>query len=141
MFHNKKTKRNNIKRHKMFNPKKKTLKSKINKYIYKYGDINTPYGLDKNKVIDDLIEMYKNGYTNDEYLDWLGNNLLFFIGYRIDLKENNNKEGLKIWDELAKRTKKDTTEDEYRKLLDELPLYYLLTFLGYSYYINLSPKS
>jgi hypothetical protein len=141
MFHNKKTKRNNIKPHKMFTSKKKTLKSRINKYIYKYGDINTPDGLDKNKVIDDLIEMYKNGYTNDEYLDWLGNNLLFFIGYRIDLKENNNIEGLKIWDELAKRTKQNTTEEEYRKLLDELPLYYLLTFLGYSYYINLSPKS
>jgi len=140
MFHNKKTKRNNIKHHKMFTSKKKTLKSKINKYIYKYGDINTPDGLDKNKVIDDLIEMYKNGYSNDEYLDWLGNNLLFFIGYRIDLKENNNIEGLKIWDELAKRTKKDTTEEEYKKLLNELPLYYLLTFLGYSYYIDLSPK-
>ena len=54
----------------------------------------------------------------------------------INLQKNNNIEGVKLWKKMDKEMlqNKKPNEKKIKKLLNELPLYYLLSFLGWSYY-------
>ncbi len=58
------------------------------------------------------------------------------IGYKITLRENKDKIGLKLWDELNQLTLKNNkiNKNKIKELLQEIPLYYLLSFLGYAHY-------
>jgi predicted MPP superfamily phosphohydrolase len=144
MVYKRKTQRKNRGMYRFFPKKQTTLKNRINHYVFKKEDINTPDGLDKNKVISEIIDLYKQKYEKmgekDEHLNWISNDLVFFIGYKVDLISKKDKEGVKVWDALDRRTQPGTTEEDMKKLLDELPLYYLLSFLGYAYYSSTSQE-
>jgi hypothetical protein len=77
----------------------------------------------------------------DEYLNYINNDLVKFIGYKVDLKKNKDIEGVKLWNEINKRMyeNKLINEQKIEMLLHDVPLYFLLSFLGYaSYKENLS---
>ena len=129
----------------MKNNKKKTLKNKIHHYISKKQDICCENDIDRKIVVEQIIEKYKNICKNmnepDEYLNYVNNDIVKFIGYKVDLKKNKDKEGVKLWNEIDKRMyeNKNVNEKKVENLLQDVPLYFLLSFLGYaSYKENLS---
>jgi len=75
-------------------------------------------------------------YEPNLYLDYINNDLVLFIGYAVDLKKKKDTEGLNIWNEIDKKMYKNDKLDEtnIKSLLEDLPLYYLLSFLGYACY-------
>jgi hypothetical protein len=84
----------------------KTLKNKIHKYISK-KDICCESDIDRKIVIEQIIKKYKiickNMNEPDEYLNYINNDLVKFIGYNIDLKKNKDIEGLRLWNEIDKK--------------------------------------
>lgn len=58
------------------------------------------------------------------------------IGYKTDLLKNKDKEGVQLWNSLDKRmyANKKLQESKIADLLQEVPLYFLLSFLGYASY-------
>ena len=124
----------------MKNNKKKTLKNKIHNYISKKQDICCENDIDRKIIIEQIIEKYKiickNMNEPDEYLNYVNNDIVKFIGYKFDLKKNKDKEGLKLWNEIDKRMyeNKNVNEKKVENLLQDVPLYFLLSFLGYASY-------
>jgi hypothetical protein len=123
--------------------KNETLKNRIHKYICKKKDIFCEKDIDREIVINKIFEKYKqiaeNFHEKELYLDYINNDILTFIGYFIELKKNT--EGSKLWIDLDKRMYKDNNpttkildENNIKLLLYELPLYYVLSFLGYACY-------
>lgn len=129
MFNNKKCSKKRI-----------TLKNKIHKYISKKQDICCENDVDRKVVIQQIIERYKNicKILNepDEYLNWINNDLVKFIGYEVDLKEKKDFEGLNLYNDIDKRmyVNKIVNEQKIEILLQDVPLYFLLSFLGYASY-------
>jgi hypothetical protein len=126
---------------------KKTLKNRINNYILKKGDICCEKYINKNKVIELIFNNYMVTYkirdgNKDEYLDGIDNDLVKFIGFKVDLENKNDKEGLEISDIINKKILKNKkpNKEHITKLLMSLPLYYLLAFLGYSSYEKYNEK-
>jgi len=123
-----------------YNMKNKTLKNKIHKYICKKKDICCEEDIDRKIVIEKIFECYKKiaefMYEKDLYLEYINNDLLIFIGYSIELKNKKDTEGLNLWNEIDKKMFKNNNLDEsnIKSLLEDLPLYYLLSFLGYACY-------
>jgi hypothetical protein len=119
---------------------KKTLKNKIHKYISKKQDICCENDIDRKTVIQQIIEKYKiickNMNEPNEYLNYINNDLVKFIGYHFDLKKNKNKDGLKLWNQIDKKMyeNKVVNEKKIEFLLYDVPLYFLLSFLGYASY-------
>lgn len=117
----------------------KTLKNKIHKYISK-KDICCEGDIDRKIVIGQIIKKYiiicKNMNEPDEYLNYINNDLVKFIGYNIDLKKNKDTEGLRLWNEIDKKMYKNkkVNQTKIEKLLLDVPLYFLLSFLGYASY-------
>jgi len=125
--------------------KNKTLKNKIHTYISKKKDICCENDIDRKTVIQQIITKYKiickNMNELNEYLNYINNDLVKFIGYQFDLKKNKDKEGIKLWNQLDKKMyeNKVVNEKKIENLLEEVPLYFLLSFLGYaSYKIQIS---
>lgn len=122
------------------NSKRKTLKNKIHKYISKKQDICCENDIDRKIVIKQIIEKYKvickNMNEPSEYLNYINNDLSKFIGYLVDLKKNKDNEGVKLWNEIDKKMyqNKLVNEKKIEILLQDVPLYFLLSFLGYSSY-------
>jgi len=118
----------------------KTLKNKIHKYISKKQDICCEADIDRKIVIEEIIKKYKiickNMNEPDEYLNYINNDLVKFIGYNIDLKKNKDTEGLRLWNELDKKMykNKNVNQISIEKLLLDVPLYFLLSLLGYASY-------
>ena len=75
---------------------------------------------------------------NTEYLNMINNDLIKFIGYYVDLEKAKDREGMQLWRELDKRMfeKKEVNEKKVEQLLQEVPLYFLLSFLGYASYLE-----
>jgi hypothetical protein len=73
---------------------------------------------------------------NYEYLNYINNDLVKFIGYKVDLKKNKDVEGIKLWNQLDKLMyeNKVVNEEKIERLLYDVPLYFLLSFLGYASY-------
>jgi hypothetical protein len=118
-----------------------TVKNKINKHIFKKGDICCETNVKRPIIIELIFKNYMDvdkikGSYKDEYLDWIDNDLLFFIGSTSELMDKKDKYGLQLSAYLEKKMVKDkkTNRELINKLLMELPLYYLLAFLGYSTY-------
>ncbi len=114
----------------------KTLKKKLTKYFCetKDKDICCESNYNREQIVEEIMTMYKKmfiGYA-DEYLEWIDNDILFFVGIRVDLEKEKNVEGVKMWKYIASKTKK-TSEVNTRTLLTQLPLYYLLAFMGTTY--------
>jgi len=116
-----------------------TLKKRIQKRTCKKdicceGEIKRPY------IIELIIENYKKinilyREPSEEYLNYINNDLLGFIGYKVDL-DKNDKEGAKLWLELDKEMMNNNKVEEWkvRALLKDVPLIFLMAFLGYSTY-------
>jgi len=125
--------------------KQKTLKNKIHNYISKKQDICCEQDVNRKLITQQIVDKYKSICKNmnepNEYLNYINNDMVKLIGYYVDFKKNKDKEGIKLWNELDKRMfKKDTVnQQKIEELLHEVPLYFLLSFLGYaSYKENLS---
>jgi hypothetical protein len=75
---------------KHFNRNNKTLRNKINKYIFK-NDICCEDDIDRKIAIQDIFTLYSEiadfMYEKDEYLSYIDNDLVKFIGYKIDLEK------------------------------------------------------
>ena len=118
----------------------KTLKNKIHKYISKKQDICCENDIDRKFAIQQIIDKYKiickNMNEPSEYLNYINNDLAKFIGYLVDLKKNKDNEGIKLWNEIDKKMYKNKVVNEKRieLLLQDVPLYFLLSFLGYASY-------
>ena len=116
------------------------MKNKINKYIYKKEDICCEDDIDRNLVIQDIFILYREiaefMLEKDEYLSYINNDLVKFIGYKIDLEKNNDNQGVRLWNKINRKmfVNKKLDETKIIELLKEVPLYYLLAFLGTAYY-------
>jgi hypothetical protein len=111
-----------------------TLKNKLTTYFCetKEKDICCESEYNRPMIVEEIISMYKK--KDYKYLESIENDIIFFVGFRIDLEKAKNKEGLKMWDYIAAKTKnKKLSEVIIKTLLMELPLYYLLAFLGNTY--------
>ena len=124
---------------KHFRKNNKTLKNKINKYIFK-NDICCEDDVDRKIIIQDIFALYSEiasfMYEKDEYLSYIGNDLLKLIGYKIDLETKNDNEGVRLWNKINSKItlNKTSNKEKMIEVLNEVPLYYLLSFLGYAYY-------
>jgi len=124
---------------KHFNRKNKTLKNKINKYIFK-NDLGCEDDIDRKLAIQDIFTLYSEiadfMYEKDEYLSYIDNDLVKFIGYKIDLEKKNDNEGIRLWNKIISKVtlNKNPNKEKITEFLNEVPLYYLLSFLGYAYY-------
>jgi hypothetical protein len=120
--------------------KKKSLKKLINKYILKKRDICCEDDIDRKLVIDDIFALYIEiadfMFEKDEYLSYINNDLVIFIGYKIDLEKNNDIRGVKLWNLINNKMYNNNKIDQTQiiELLNQVPLYYLLSFLGSAYY-------
>ena len=110
----------------------KNMKKEISNYILKKGDICCEEDFERDKVIEQIFNLYQNN------LDSINNDMMIFIGYFIDLQKTKDKRGMELWNYLdgqmppTKNTKKD--EKNIKTLLKSLPLFYLLSFLGMAHY-------
>lgn len=110
-----------------------TLKQKINKYIFKRGDICCDDQYKKSKIIKEIHLIYKKQYGK-KYLEWIENDLVIFIGFKMDLIGEKDKIGVQVWNNISNITKgKKLNRKNIDYLLNELPLYYILAFLGSIY--------
>ena len=131
--------RNNTNKNTVRGRKTKKL---LTNYIFKKGDICCEEDIDRNLAIEDIFALYTEiadfMFEKENYLDYVNNDLLIFIGYRVFLEKANNKHGMRIWDGMSRKMEKDGKMDKTRmiELLNEVPLYYLLAFLGYAQYKN-----
>lgn len=110
-------------------------------YLLKKGDVCCEKDMDRKLIIQDILAIYEEiadfMFEKELYLDYVQNDLLVFIGYRMEL-EKGNREGARIWDGLARMTLTNKNPDKQKivKILHNVPLYYLLAFLGYATYKN-----
>ena len=108
-------------------------------YLLKKGDVCCEKDMDRKLIIQDILATYEEiadfMFEKELYLDYVQNDLLVFIGYRMEL-EKGNQEGVRIWDGLARMTLTNNVPDKQKlvKILHNVPLYYLLAFLGYATY-------
>ena len=122
-----------------FTRNNKTLRNEINKYIFN-NDIGCEDDIDRKLVIQDIFTLYSEiadfMYEKDEYLSYINNDLVKFIGYKIDLEKKNDNEGVRLWNKIKSKVTlhKDPNKEKITEFLNEVPLYYLLSFLGYAYY-------
>ena len=120
---------------------KHKLKNKIHNYLSKKDkDICCESDMDRKIVIQQVMDKYKRISKEmaepDEYLSYMNNDLVKMIGYKVDLVKDKDKEGVRLWNTLDKRmyANKKLQESKIADLLQEVPLYFLLSFLGYASY-------
>ena len=122
------------------NFKKKTLKNRITNYICKKRDICCTEDFDRTKVIEQIFDLYEKIAEfygeKDNYLDYVDNDVVKFIGYKIDLERDKDVEGVKLFNIISSRTSKNkiTSKEGIINFLNEVPLYFLLSCLGSAYY-------
>ena len=120
--------------------KKKTLKNRISNYICKKGDICCAEEFDKTKIINQIFGLYEKIAEfydeKDNYIDYVDNDIVKFIGYKIDLERDKDIEGVKLFNMISNRTSKNkiVSKEGIINFLNEVPLYFLLSFLGNAYY-------
>ena len=119
-----------------------TLKRRIHNYICKKQDILEEGSVDRNLIIELIIEKYKNvsktlNESDDAYLGWIINDLVVCIGILNDLNENNDTDGVNILHDLGKKIYTNNVPNKHKielLLYNDLPLYYLLSLLGIASY-------
>jgi hypothetical protein len=118
----------------------KTIKKRIHHYISRKQDICCEDDIDRPVVIQQLIDKYKSISKEmadpDDYLSYMDNDLVKMIGYKVDLMKDKNKEGVQLWNSLNKRVveNKIVIEKKMIAVLQEVPLYFRMSFLGYASY-------
>lgn len=113
------------------------IKTLVSNYILKKGDICCEEDYNRDEIIHQIFQVY-NDMFKDDYLDYIDNDIMLFIGYYIDLQNNNDTEGMGIWkyiySQIPKTDNKTQDENNIKTLLKSLPLFYLLSFLGSAHY-------
>ena len=121
----------------------KTLKKRIHNYICKTKDICCEEDIDRNTAIEQVFTLYNaitsetvNYATKDEYLSFIDNDLGKLLGYTITMEKNNDKEGVKLQNEINTVIYKTKKIDaiKIREVLHNVPLYYLLSLIGWGHY-------
>ena len=112
------------------------LSRKITDYISKkeIKDICCEEDYDRNKIIAELFKLY------DDDLDTIDNDIIKFIGYKMELDKTNDKVGVKLWELIEKSisTNNKSSKNKIVKILHDLPLYYILAFLGHAHMVTLT---
>jgi len=113
------------------------IKTLVSNYILKKGDICCEEDYNRDEIINQIFKVY-NDMFKDDYLEYIDNDIMLFIGYYIDLQNNNDTEGMGIWkyiySQIPKTDNKTQDENNIKTLLKSLPLFYLLSFLGSAHY-------
>ena len=121
----------------------KTLKKRIHKYICKTKDICCEEDIDRNAAIEEVFTLYNaiasetGDYADkDEYLNFIDNDLTKLLGYTITMEKNNDKEGIKLKNEIDNVMYKTKKVDKIIiiEVLHNVPLYYLLSLIGWGHY-------
>ena len=121
----------------------KTLKKRIHKYICKTKDICCEEDIDRNTALEQVFTLYNaiasetGDYTSeDEYLEFITNDLTKLLGYTITMEKNNDKEGIKLSTEIDNVMYKTKKVDKTKiiEVLHNVPLYYLLSLIGWGHY-------
>lgn len=112
-----------------------TLKRNIHRYVSKKKDICCEEDIDRKKAIEHLFDVYSE-MSGDDYLNEINHDFVKFVGYKEELVKQKDRQGLSLWNEIDKSTyeNKSVNREAITKALREVPLYYLLSFLGYAYY-------
>ena len=115
--------------------KRKTLKKKISKYICDKveQDICCEKDIDRDIVIQQIFSIYLEIATfmgdAENYIEYINNDIIVPIGFKIDLERENDTRGIKLWNEIIKFSR---TKQKIIAVLKQVPLYYIMTFLGYA---------
>lgn len=115
------------------------ISSKIREY-FSTRELACEDDVSRNEVINQTIEIYKRIYQKmdepEEYLNSMNNDLVKLIGYRIDLENKKDHYGLNLWDELDQRMYLENVVSEKKiiEVLEEVPMFFLMSFLGYACY-------
>jgi hypothetical protein len=120
----------------------RTLKNRITNYICKTEkrDICCEDDIERTTAINQIFDLYTKlailFNEENEYLSYLDNDIVKFIGYKIDLEKNKDTKGVKLWEKIDStiRKGKNISKNKIITVLMSVPLYYLLSFLGYAYY-------
>jgi hypothetical protein len=116
----------------------------INRFVSNNGDISGESKYNRRKIIAHIYQVYKKNYP-DDYLGWIANDIVKHIGYYVDLKEKNDVIGMTTWSYFNKYTMTNLRDNNgdfiinetgLEKILYEMPLYYLMAFLGQIIYDN-----
>uniref|UniRef100_A0A6C0HRS5 Uncharacterized protein n=1 Tax=viral metagenome TaxID=1070528 RepID=A0A6C0HRS5_9ZZZZ len=115
------------------------LKSRLLKQIGE-KDICCEENVNRDVIIELIIENYKKiadfyNYENkEEYLNFIDNDLVGFIGYKVDL-DKTDPVGKNLWDDVSiELGDKQVELIKVKNVLKEVPLSFLLAFLGYATY-------
>lgn len=124
--------------------KKQNETKKIKKLIMKRvkkKDICCEEDIERDKCINILIDNYKiiaknNLSDESEYLDFIHNDLTILVGYLSDLEKKKDKEGIKLWNHINKESQDNNkiSLKKITKILYDVPLFFLMSLLGYSQY-------
>jgi len=115
------------------------LKQKIQEY-FSTRDLSCDDDVDRKIVIQQTIEIYRRISSHmeepDEYLSYMNNDIVKLIGYRMELEEKKDIDGIHLWKELDERMYEGETviESKVIDVLLEVPLGFLMSFLGYAAY-------
>ena len=107
------------------------------------NDLN-PFLIDRNSIIEQIFQKYRIVYESGEFYEpenslyWIYNDILGLIGTHQDLIKNNT-EGEKLWeflDDVLGEGRYDIPDEQLlvniKILLMNVPLYFLMSFLGYA---------
>jgi hypothetical protein len=116
-----------------------SLKTKIQHYFSTH-ELSCEDDVDRTLAIKQSFELYKKISQDmeepEEYLSHMNNDLVKLIGYKIDLVEKKDLEGISLWNEVDQRMyeKENLSEEKIVELLKEVPISFLISFLGYAAY-------
>ena len=116
-----------------------SLKTKIQNYFSTH-ELSCEDDVDRTLAIKQSFELYKKISQDmeepEEYLSHMNNDLVKLIGYKIDLVEKKDLEGITLWNELDQRMYEndELSEEKIVELLKEVPISFLISFLGYAAY-------
>lgn len=116
-----------------------SLKTKIQHYFSTH-ELSCEDDVDRSLAIKQSFELYKKISLDmeepEEYLSHMNNDLVKLIGYKIDLVEKKDHEGIDLWNEVDQRMyeKEALSEEKIVDLLKEVPISFLMSFLGYAAY-------
>ena len=116
-----------------------SLKTKIQHYFSTH-ELSCEDDVDRTLAIQQSFELYKKISQDmeepEEYLSHMNNDLVKLIGYKIDLVEKKDLEGISLWNEVDQRMyeKENLSEEKIVELLKEVPISFLISFLGYAAY-------
>jgi hypothetical protein len=116
-----------------------SLKTKIQNYFSTH-ELSCEDDVDRTLAIKQSFELYKKISQDmeepEEYLSHMNNDLVKLIGYKIDLVEKKDLEGITLWNEVDQRMYKndELSEEKIVEFLKEVPISFLISFLGYAAY-------